>query len=132
MGKYDLLLQGIQPRSIVDPAKDTESKPSQEARAGPSFDEILAAKFPAGTVKLLTEASGVLETAGIVLTPMELDRIGKAIDRLSEAGGQCGLLVSERAALMVNVPDRIITSGAARADIRDHVFTSVDSVMLLD
>ena len=63
---------------------------------------------------------------------MELDRIGKAIDGLSAAGGQRGLLVSESTALTVNVQDRTITSASARAEIRDHVFTSLDSVMLLD
>jgi hypothetical protein len=63
---------------------------------------------------------------------MELDQIGKGIDKLSDAGGRRGLLVSDTAALVVNVPDRTVMSGTARTEIRDHVFTAVDSVMLLD
>jgi hypothetical protein len=76
MGKYDLFLRGIDARSIVDPTKQTESSPSQEVRTGPSFDEILAAQLPMGTVKLTTDAQTALKAVGIELTPLELERIG--------------------------------------------------------
>ena len=76
MGQYNLFLRGIDPRSIIDPTKQAESKPSQEVRSGPSFDEILAAQLPAGSVKLSTDAQAALTAAGIELSPLELDRIG--------------------------------------------------------
>jgi len=132
MGKYDLFLQGIQPRSIVDPTMETETQSSQEARAGPSFDEILLAQLPAGTVNISTDAQTALKAAGIELTPMDLDRIGKGIDRLAKAGGQNGLLIGEKAVLALNVSERSVTAATVREEARDHVFARVDSVMLID
>jgi flagellar operon protein len=132
MGKYDLFLRGIDARSIVDPTKQTESSPSQEVRTGPSFDEILAAQLPMGTVKLTTDAQTALKAVGIELTPLELERIGQGIDAMSSAGGHKGLLVGEKVAVVVDVGDRTITAAAARKEARDHVFSEIDSVMLLD
>lgn len=132
MGKYDLFLRGVKTRSIVDPTKHAESSPSQEVRSGPSFDEILAAQLPMGTVKLTTDAQAALKAVGIELTPLELDRIGQGIDAMSQSGGQKGLLVGEKVAVVVDVGERTITTATARTETRDHVFSDIDSVMLLD
>jgi hypothetical protein len=51
---------------------------------------------------------------------------------MSSAGGQKGLLVGEKVAVVVDVGDRTITAAAARKEARDHVFSEIDSVMLLD
>ena len=39
---------------------------------------------------------------------MDLDRIGKGIDRSAESGGQEGLLISDKAALVVDVTRRTV------------------------
>ena len=132
MGRYDLFLRGADPRSIIDPMKEAEAAPSQEARAGPSFDDILAAQLPSGSVKISTEAQASLKAAGIEMTPLEFDRIGRAIDEVANAGGQQALLVGEKLALVVDVAERTVTAGAARIEARDRVFSDIDSVMLIE
>jgi flagellar operon protein len=132
MGRYDLFLRGADPRSIIDPTREAESAQSQEARAGPSFDDILAAQLPSGSVKISTEAQASLKAAGIEMTPLEFDRIGRAIDEVSTAGGQQALLVGEKLALVVDVVERTITAGSARIEAKDRVFSDIDSVMLIE
>jgi flagellar operon protein len=132
MGRYDLFLRGADPRSIIDPTREAESAQSQEARAGPSFDDILAAQLPSGSVKISTEAQASLKAAGIEMTPLEFDRIGRAIDEVSTAGGQQALLVGEKLALVVDVMERTITAGSARIEAKDRVFSDIDSVMLIE
>lgn len=132
MGGDDLRWRGLTPRSIVDPTGQIERSPAPVAGKGPTFDEILKAQLPAGTVQLSAEAKESLQTAGIDLTPMDLDRVGKGIDRLAESGGQTGLLIGDKTAMVVDVSNRIVTHASARQEARDHVFSEVDSVMLLD
>jgi len=132
MGGDDLRWRGLTPRSIVDPTGRVETRSAPVAGTGPTFDEILKAQLPAGTVQLSSEAKESLRAAGIDLKPMDLDRIGKGIDRLAESGGQKGLLIGEQTAMVVDVPHRTVTHASARQEARDHVFSEVDSVMLLD
>jgi flagellar operon protein len=132
MPHRDLFLKGLGARSIVDPTREPEVGTGKEARAGPTFDEILAGRLPAGTVALSTHAQATLQAEGIELTPMDLDRIGKGIDQLADEGGREGLLVGEKAAFVVSVPNRTITSAVARDEVRDNVFTQIDSALLID
>lgn len=132
MGKYDVFLKGALHRSIVDPVNTAESSSSQEARGGISFEQIYAAQLPAGSVRLSQEAQDSLKRAGIELTPLELDRMGRAIDGLREAGGLKGLLVTNKVTAVVDVTERLITAAQTRQEARDQVFCHVDSVMLTD
>jgi hypothetical protein len=66
------------------------------------------------------------------MTPLEFDRIGRAIDEVSTAGGQQALLVGEKLALVVDVVERTITAGSARIEAKDRVFSDIDSVMLIE
>tara|TARA_B100001250_G_scaffold243390_1_gene209223 strand:- start:215 stop:613 length:399 start_codon:yes stop_codon:yes gene_type:complete len=132
VGSSDVFLRGVTPRSIIDPIGGTEARPNQEVRAGPTFDEILEARLPAGTVVVSAHAKAALEVSGIELSPMDLDRIGKGIDQLGDAGGQEGLLISEKAAFAVRVSDRTITAATAREEVKDSVFTDIDSALLID
>ena len=132
MGQSDVFLRGVNPRSIVDPNREVEVGSSQEARAGPTFEEILAARLPAGTVIVSAHAKAALERSEIELSPMDLDRIGSGIDRLAEAGGRNGLLIGDKAAFVVNVPERTVASITAHEEVKDNVFTQIDSVVLID
>ena len=117
----DLRWRGITP-SLVDPTGQIERGPRMKYSRR-SFQLELA---------IVYRAKESLQAAGIELKPMDLDRIGKGIDRLAESGGQKGLLIGEKTALVVDVTRRTVTHASARQEARDHVFSEVDSVMLLD
>ncbi len=124
-------LAPVTPRSLVE---SSTGPTAPRTTRGPSFDEILAGRSAAGgTVKLSDEARAVLRAHGVELTPVELDRIGRAMDRLAEAGGRDGLLVSTKGAFTVSVPDRTVVSAAVGPDTHtDQVFTQIDSAVLIE
>lgn len=124
-------LAPVTPRSLVEPSAEPVGP---RTTRGPSFDEILAGRSAAGgTVKLSAEAREALRTNGVELTPVELDRIGRAMDRLADAGGSDGLLVSSKGAFTVSVPDRTVVSATVGRDPQtDQVFTQIDSAVLIE
>ena len=132
MGKYDLFLNGTVNRSLLNPGQATESTPTSQSRSGPSFEQILAAELPAGNLRLTDEVKAKLKQVGIELKPLELDRMGRAIDKLKESGSQKGMLVSDKVAVVVDVAERTLTDAMSRIEARDQVVSSIDSVMLID
>ena len=132
MGKYDVFLRGTLHRSLVDPVASADTSSSQEVRGGISFEDIYAAQLPAGSVRFSNDAQDSLKRAGIELTPLELDRVGRAIDGFRDAGGHRGLLVTNKVTAVIDVAERLITAAKARNEARDEVFSDVDSVMLID
>ncbi len=136
MRRLDLLLPRAGPRSIVDPTADgirdaDKARSGASAGGGPSFDEILSGTL-GGNVKLSAHAQQRLQSRGIELGPVELDRISQAIDLLAEKGGKETLLLSDRAAFVVSVPNRTVITAVARDELKDNVFTQIDSALLLD
>ncbi len=132
MSRFGPLLPLGGPRSIVDPtAVDPGERPT--GAGGPTFDDILAGRLEAGgRVTLSAHAQQALAAERIELSPLELDRIGRAMDRIAEAGGREGLLVTEKGAFAVSVPDRTVVSVTAADQMRDTVFTRIDSAVLID
>lgn len=132
MSRFGPLLPPGGPRSIVDPTAVDRSERSDGSK-GPSFDDILAGRLEAGgRVTLSAHARQTLAAERIELTPIELDRLGRAMDRIAEAGGREGLLVTEKGAFAVSVPDRTVVSVTAADQMRDTVFTRIDSAVLID
>jgi flagellar operon protein len=128
MGRYDVLLPRAGPRSLVEPAADRK-QPVERAR-GPTFDEILKGEV-GGRVTLSAHAKERLQSRNIELTPVDLDRIDRALGKLAEKGGRESLLMTEKAAFVVSVPNRTVITAMAPNEVSDHVFTKIDSAMVL-
>jgi len=119
-------------RSIVDPNPASPADPTERGR-GPSFDDILAGRLGAGgRVTLSAHTREVMAAEGIELGPVDLDRIGRAMETLAEAGSRDGLLVGEKGAFVVSVPDRTVVSMTPPGATKDTVFTRIDGAVLLD
>ena len=77
--------------------EDVTENGLRSRREGPSFDEILAGRLPAGQVKMTDEAKGALKLHNLSLSALELDELAGAIDRFDEAVAS-NLVLSERGA----------------------------------
>ena len=80
MDKYGLFLRKSKRYSLIDPTGQSNQIESIDTGSGPSFEDILEARLPAGTVKISPDVTESLQMAGIELTPMELDRLCGAYD----------------------------------------------------
>jgi flagellar operon protein len=54
-----------------------------------------------------------------------------AMDQIAEKGGKESLLVTQDAAFVVSVENRTIITVMDQSELRDNVFTKIDSAMLL-
>ena len=63
---------------------------------------------------------------------MELDRIGRGIDKLADEGGQDGLILSEKGAFAVDIASRTLTAMVPSEVVKDKAFTDIDSAIVID
>ena len=131
MDKYGLFLRKTRRRSLVDPTGQSENIESIDTGLGPSFADILEARLPAGTVKMSPDVTAALQLAGIELTPMELDRLGRGIDKLADEGSQEGLLLGDKAGFVVDVPTRTLKTAVPVDEVKNKVFTDIDSAIVI-
>ncbi len=132
MSRYDVLLPRAGPRSIVDPIGPRPAQPGEHTPGKVRFDDILKGELGGGTVKVSGHAQERARIRGIPLGQVELDAIGQAMDQVARKGGREALVIRPDAAFVVSVPNRTVITAMARDELRDNVFTQIDSAVIVD
>ena len=68
---------------------------------------------------------------GIALSEADEDRISRAVDEAAAKGSRESVLLMERYALVVSVPNRKVITVAPIGDLSDAVFTNIDSAIVV-
>lgn len=140
MSRFDVLLPRAGPRSLLDPTgpKGPSGPAADRPREGDAaagkvrFEDILRGELGGATLKLSAHAQERIRARGIPMGQVELDRLSQAIDRVARKGGRESLVISGGAAFVVSVPNRTVITAMARDELKDNVFTRIDSAIIVD
>ena len=94
---------------------------------GDSFQKILDSKF----VKLSHHAQTRLEQRGIELQPAQWEKLTGAVEKAARKGAKDSLILMQDLAFIVNVKQRTIVTAMDESAMKDHVFTQIDSTIVL-
>ena len=83
------------------------------------------------TVRFSGHAMQRLEQRQISLNETEIAQLESAVGKLAEKGARESLVISDKAAFIVNVPNRTVITVMAPDEAKEQIFTQIDSVMLL-
>jgi len=92
-----------------------------------SFKDLLAKE----RLRFSQHAEQRLRQRGIVLQPDQLDRIANAVDRAATKGAKDSLVIFRDIAMIVNVPNRTVVTAMDGSSVKDHVFTQIDSAVVV-
>jgi flagellar operon protein len=99
-------------------------------KGGASFAEVLA-RTPATRLKLSAHASQRLSSRQIRLEAEDWAKLEAGVDKVAAKGGREALLVSDKAALVVSVKNRTVITVVDPAQLKENVFTNIDSAVLV-
>ncbi len=120
----------------VQPTLQTDSTPVQHGRrasgaGGRSFDAIFQEQVAAGELRFSRHAAERMASRNIRVSESDLARMSGAVDHAAARGMKDSLLVVERHAFIVSVENRTVVTALDTASMRDHLFTNIDSAVLL-
>ncbi|WP_054028983.1 TIGR02530 family flagellar biosynthesis protein [Bacillus sp. FJAT-28004] len=115
----------------IFPVKSTPLQPNKTVAnrsAQPSeFQEILNGKV----LKFSHHAEVRMQQRGINLQPESLTKIMNAVEEAASKGAQDSLIVFRDIAMIVNVPSRTVVTAMDGGQMRNNVFTQIDSAIIL-
>ncbi|TNE73632.1 hypothetical protein EP331_03755 [bacterium] len=118
----------------IDPVqKPVQSTPVQAplSPSGETFAQILErAQQGNRTLQFSGHALKRLEDRNIQLNETDLMRINEAVNRAAEKGSRDTLVLDGEHAFVVNVPNRTVITAVDQMELRDRVFTQIDSAVL--
>lgn len=117
---------------LAPPRAGTAATPKSD---GPRFDQLLqqqvAAKAAGAGIKFSGHAQTRLASRQITLTDSDMAKLGDAITRAAAKGARESLVLMDKAALVVSVPNRTVITAVGRDDLKENIFTNIDSALIL-
>ena len=83
-------------------------------------------------IQLSTHAMKRLQERNISIDKEEYTKLQTAMDRLKIKGGQDSLVITGKAAYIVDVPKNTIVTAIDKDSIGENVFTKIDSTILMN
>ena len=97
-----------------------------------AFAGVLAEKMRGATgVKFSAHASQRLADRRIALTQSDEASLSRAVDKAAAKGARETLLLMDKLAFVVSVPNRIVITAMPQHELGDTVFTNIDSAIVV-
>lgn len=104
------------------------------APQGPAFADVLrerrsAAEAPA-SVEFSKHALQRLERRRLSVDPATMERLTGGVDRAAGKGARDAVVLVDDTAFVVSVKNRTVITAVGREQMKDHVFTNIDSAVI--
>ena len=121
------------PEKVQRPAVMPSKADGRAAKpAGVDFKaELNSVLEKSAGVQFSAHAKARLHSRGVVLDQDKLDALSRAIDKAEAKGARESLVLSDEAAYVVSVKNRTVITAFDRDNLRDGVFTAIDSAVIL-
>lgn len=114
---------------VQKPGQGTSAQPSAKTADGQSFNQVFAQELTG--VKFSQHALQRLSSRNIKLDGSDLARISGAVDKAAQKGARDSLILMNDLALVVSVKNRTVITAMDGTNIRDNVFTNIDSAVIV-
>jgi flagellar operon protein len=119
-----LAAQGAQSAQTAAAPKNATAGASFRA----SFADVLKAKT--NDLRFSAHAQTRMKSRGIDVSPQMMDKLTNAVDTAQQKGSKNSLVLFSNAAFIVNVPNRTVVTAMDGENIRENIFTNIDSTVL--
>ncbi len=133
----DPALGALAPSTPATPASGAPGRGAPVAPGGaPSFADVLhdAARAqppaPTGDVRFSKHALERAQRRGIPLDHATLGRLSSGVGRIAAKGARDSLVLVDGTAFVVSVGNRTVITAVGAEQMREHVFTNIDSAVI--
>jgi len=107
-----------------------QEKPNATQPQAP-FNQVLQEQLQKTSLKFSQHARQRLNLRNIHLTTQDLGKINSAVDKAAAKGAKESLVIMDNLALVVSVKNRVVITAVDGANMKDNVFTNIDSAVLV-
>ena len=127
----DTVINGVQvpflPAGGVGALKE---RPAPGSAGGTQFDEIFRKEL--NDLKFSKHAQDRLASRNIRLSQDDMTSLGAAVAKAGDKGGRDSLVLLRDMAFIVSVPNRTVVTAMDAAQMKENVFTNIDSAVIAE
>ena len=105
-------------------------RPSVQTPQGPAFSDVL--RDTAGTTPVTFSKHAVqrLERRNLTVDATAMARLQDGVDRAAGKGARDAVVLVDDTAFVVSVSNRTVITAVGKDQMKDHVFTNIDSAVI--
>ena len=111
-------------------ARTQPVRPSVQTPQGPAFADVLRDTTGTKPVTFSKHATQRLERRNLAVDPASLQRLQDGVDRAAGKGARDAVVLVDDTAFVVSVSNRTVVTAVGRDQMKDHVFTNIDSAVI--
>ena len=119
----------IQRTAPVQPGRAT-APAGADAAKNVSFADVLKKKVDG--LKFSAHAETRMASRNIALTPELMGKLEKAVSGAASKGARDSLVIMKNCAFIVNIPNRTVVTAMDGENLKENIFTNIDSAVLAD
>jgi flagellar operon protein len=96
-----------------------------------SFSDVLNSRIGEEKLHFSKHATERVNQRGINVTPSFLNDLQSAVEKARLKGAKDVVIISERGAFIVNVPNNTVVTTMSGNEMKENIFTNIDSAVLL-
>lgn len=85
----------------------------------------------AQSVQFSKHAAQRVQQRGIEMTETLMQNLNQAVKKAQEKGAKDVVVIGESGAFIVNVPNNIVVTTMSGAEMKENIFTNIDSAVLM-
>ncbi len=97
-----------------------------------TFAQVLEQQARTRELTFSAHARQRLEDRKIALNPEEVSKLARAVDKAAEKGCRSSLLLYRDLAFVAGVASRTIITAVDGTNMKEHVFTNIDSALIVE
>lgn len=105
-------------------------RPSVQTPQGPAFADVLRDTAGTKPVTFSKHAVQRLERRNLPVDPTVMQRLQDGVDRAAGKGARDAVVLVDDTAFVVSVSNRTVVTAVGRDQMKDHVFTNIDSAVI--
>jgi flagellar operon protein len=121
---------GLAPATPGAPASVPAGAPGRTSGSGPAFAEVLRKAGGPEPLSFSRHALERVQRRGIALDPTTLSRLHEGVGRAAGKGSRDSLVLVDGTAFVVSVANRTVVTAVGAQNMREHVFTNIDSAVI--
>lgn len=105
-------------------------RPSVQTPQGPAFADVLRDTAGTKPVTFSKHAVQRLERRNLAVDQTVMQRLQDGVDRAAGKGARDAVVLVDDTAFVVSVSNRTVVTAVGRDQMKDHVFTNIDSAVI--
>ncbi len=131
------MVQNVNNNQAISGIRGSELQKIQAGQRGVGFEQLLQEKLQQKELQQKEQlqfskhAKERIDQRGIEMTSTLMDDLNNAVAKAKQKGAKDVVIIGPKEVFIVNVPNNIVVTTLSGAEMKNNIFTKIDSAVIL-